>query len=67
MVQQIDYQDVLQRMQSGAQLIEVLPEAAFHEQHIPGAISIPLTELNQHAVSHLDKTAATIVYCWDGL
>ena len=47
------------------QLIEVLPEKEYTEEHLPGAISIPLKSMNAHSVSHLNREAATIVYCWD--
>ncbi len=50
----------------GAQLIEVLPEGEYQEEHLPGAINIPLKSLTKDAVADLDRAASTIVYCWDG-
>lgn len=47
------------------QLLEVLPHDEFEEEHIPGAISIPLRELTAETVAELDSSATTVVYCWD--
>jgi rhodanese-related sulfurtransferase len=52
---------------AGAQLVEVLPEAEYREEHLPSAISIPLKGLDAGTVRQLDRTHAVIVYCWDGL
>jgi phage shock protein E len=51
----------------GAQLLEVLPEAEFEEEHLPGAINIPLKKLNRDSVSVLERSRPVIVYCWDNL
>jgi rhodanese-related sulfurtransferase len=48
-----------------AQLIEVLPAAEYRELHLPGALSIPLKELNGETVSTLSPSRPTIVYCHD--
>ena len=49
------------------QLIEVLPKSEYSEEHLPGAINIPLKSLTADAVSVLDRSAPTVVYCWDDL
>ena len=48
----------------GAQLVEVLPAKEFEEDHIPGAVSHPLRQLDQEA-DQLDRNRKVIVYCWD--
>ncbi len=53
--------------EGGTQLIEVLPEQEYLEEHLPGAINIPLKSLNADAVSHLDSARPTVVYCWDDI
>jgi len=60
-----DLRKLLER--SGVQLIEVLPEAEYTEEHIPGAINIPLKSMTPASVAHLDPTHPTIVYCWDDI
>ena len=61
----------LQRMQelmdAGATVIEVLPRDEFTEQHLPGALGIPLKELDADAVARLDRDAPLVVYCWDSI
>jgi rhodanese-related sulfurtransferase len=49
----------------GAQLVEVLPREDYDEEHLPGAIGIPLTELDAEAPRRLRVDAPVIVYCWD--
>lgn len=48
-------------------MVEVLPEAEFDEEHLPGATNINLKRLDADAVSQLDPQRPVIVYCWDGL
>jgi rhodanese-related sulfurtransferase len=49
----------------GAQLVEVLPREEYEEEHLPGAINIPLKELNREAGARLRREAPVIVYCHD--
>lgn len=55
-------QDLVKR---GAQLIEVLPAHEYAEDHLPGAISIPLAKINRDTASTLERGRPLIVYCWD--
>jgi len=67
MVTRIDLKRLQELLADGAQLIEVLPHAEFAEEHLPGAISLPLKELDATTTSTLDRTRPVVVYCWDGL
>ena len=49
----------------GAQLVEVLPPEEFGDEHLPGAINIPLKELTAERARQLDPASPVIVYCWD--
>ena len=49
----------------GAQLLEVLPQSAYDEEHLPGAVNIPLPSLTPQAVEQLDRQRPVIVYCYD--
>jgi rhodanese-related sulfurtransferase len=51
--------------EAGAQLVEVLPAEEYEEQHLPGAINIPLRRIEREALGRLDRTRAIVVYCWD--
>lgn len=44
-------------------LVEVLSEESYKEGHIPGAINIPVNELNEVAKEQLKKTDTIVVYC----
>jgi len=48
-----------------AQLVEVLPEREYREEHLPGAINLSLKSLSEDAVARLDRARPIIVYCWD--
>ena len=63
----IDLAQVHQLLDDGAQLVEVLPAAEYSDEHLPGAINLPLKQLNGTAAEQLDQTRPVIVYCWDGL
>ena len=49
----------------GAQVVEVLPSREYDEEHLPGAVNIPLKKLDRQTTAHLAKDDALIVYCYD--
>jgi rhodanese-related sulfurtransferase len=51
--------------QESAQLVEVLPREDFESEHIPGAISLPLGELDRRSAERIDRQRPVIVYCND--
>jgi len=51
--------------ESNAQLVEVLPRPEYEQEHLPGAINIPLKELNRETAMQLDRSRPVIVYCHD--
>jgi rhodanese-related sulfurtransferase len=57
----------LQKLVDGGQLVEVLPAAEYADEHLPGAINLPLKQLDATTAAQLDRTRPVIVYCWDGL
>jgi hypothetical protein len=65
MPREIERAGVRQLLDQGAQLVEVLPAEEFKEDHLPGAISVPLRHIDAEGVSALDKDRPVIVYCWD--
>ena len=52
-------------MADGAQLVEVLPREEYDERHLPGAINLPLKELNRETAMRLDRSQPVVVYCYD--
>jgi rhodanese-related sulfurtransferase len=60
----IDADEVGKLVAEGA-LVEVLPAEEFAEEHLPGAINIPLQELDAARVAQLRRDQPVIVYCHD--
>ena len=45
-------------------LVETLPAAGYHHEHLPGAINLPPDQVTQLAPTLLpDKAADIVVYC----
>ena len=63
----IDIADLQELIAGGAQVVEVLPGEDYEKLHLPGAISLPLAELNADTAERLDRGRDVVVYCWDGL
>jgi rhodanese-related sulfurtransferase len=61
----ISRDELQQKVNDGAHLVEVLPSEEFARAHLPGAINIPLARLSEKTIASLDKKKATIVYCYD--
>jgi rhodanese-related sulfurtransferase len=67
MVESVDRHEAQRLTAAGAQLVEVLPQAEYDDEHLPGAIHLPLKTLTADTAAVLDRTRPVIVYCWDGL
>lgn len=60
------HRDEVQRLiAERAQLVEVLPADEYQDEHIPGAINIPLKTLDADTTRDLDRSRPVIVYCYD--
>ena len=59
--------DELQRLrrEEDGQLVEVLPADEFDDEHLPGAVNIPLKQLDGDSTESLDRQRPVIVYCYD--
>ena len=57
--------DLKRLLQQGAQLVDVLDPDDFQHSHLPGAINIPLKNVNAASTTGLDKNRPIIVYCND--
>jgi phage shock protein E len=65
MAEPIDRDRVQELVRAGAQLVEVLPRENYEGEHLPGAVNLPLRELNASTAARLDRTRPVIVYCYD--
>ncbi len=57
--------EVRKLVEVGVQLVEVLPREEYEDEHLPGAINIPLKELDRETTAKLRRDAPVIVYCHD--
>jgi rhodanese-related sulfurtransferase len=62
-----DRRRVRELLDAGAQLVEVLPRDEYDDEHLPGAIHLPLKSLTADSAARLDPGRPVIVYCWDAL
>jgi rhodanese-related sulfurtransferase len=67
MPQAVDLEQLRGLVDDGAQLVEVLPAVEYEEEHLPGAVNLPLKELDATSAERLDRSRAVIVYCYDSL
>ncbi|MGH2680688.1 MAG: rhodanese-like domain-containing protein [Actinomycetota bacterium] len=49
----------------GVQVVDVLGPEEFEEDHLPGAINLPLRKIETEARARLDSSRPILVYCWD--
>ena len=57
--------EVKQLLDDGAQLVDVLGQDEFEHDHLPGAVNIPLKQLDEKTTRQLDKRRPVLVYCND--
>ncbi len=62
MVANIDRAELLELIDGGAQVVDVLPDAEYLAQHIPGAINLPLRQLNAETTAVLRRDKPVVVY-----
>lgn len=65
MPREIDREEVQRLVAEGAQLVEVLPPSEYREDHLPGAINLPLRRIDEQAKAVLDPERPVVVYCED--
>jgi rhodanese-related sulfurtransferase len=65
MPKDIDREELRRLVSEGAHLVEVLPGEEYEDQHLPGAINLPLRNLDAEARDRLDPARPVVVYCWD--
>jgi rhodanese-related sulfurtransferase len=61
----IERDQVQHLLQQGARLVEVLPPDEYEDEHLPGAINIPLKTIDRETTRQLDRDRAVIAYCYD--
>ena len=61
----IDALGATQLLDQGAQFVDVLLASIFVQEHLPGAVSVPLETLTSASVDVLDRSKPVVVYCFD--
>jgi rhodanese-related sulfurtransferase len=61
----VDRHEVQKLVEQGAQLVDVMSAREYREEHLPGALNLPLKTLSRESVARLDPRRALIVYCHD--
>ena len=51
--------------EEGGQLVDVLPPTEYEDEHVPGAVNIPLKRMDGATTPDLDRSSPVIVYCHD--
>ncbi|MEX1193676.1 MAG: rhodanese-like domain-containing protein [Dehalococcoidia bacterium] len=64
-VKAIGHEEVLQLMDAGAQVVDVLPPEDYARLHLPGAINLPLSHFSDETLTQLDRERPVVVYCAD--
>jgi rhodanese-related sulfurtransferase/CBS domain-containing protein len=68
MVEVVDLDGVRRLLdEERAQLVEVLPRPEYEDEHLPGALSLPLKEIGPEPPDVLDPARPVIVCCYDWL
>jgi rhodanese-related sulfurtransferase len=65
MAQGIGPDRVRRLMEQGAQIVDVLPAREYGEDHLPGAVNLPLRKIEADAARALDPSRPVVVYCAD--
>jgi rhodanese-related sulfurtransferase len=65
MPKEIGREEVRQMVEDKAQLVEVLPREEYEAEHLPGAMNIPLPQLDRQTTAVLQQDQPVIVYCYD--
>ena len=65
MPRQIDLEALRRLIDEGAQVVDVLPAGEYGEDHIPGAINLPLRRIETEAQQVHVPDRPIVVYCAD--
>ena len=65
MPRQLDLDGLRRLMDRGAQIVDAMPAREYGEDHIPGAINLPLRRIETEAREVLEPGRPIVVYCAD--
>ena len=50
---------------AGVPVIDVLPASIYRQEHLPGAVNLPLETFEPSQLASYDAAAPMLVYCFD--
>jgi rhodanese-related sulfurtransferase len=62
MMTDVNLKTLLVLIDSGIQIVDVLPDREYQSGHIPGAVNIPLKKLDAETISVLQRDKPVVVY-----
>ena len=66
MATRIDVQRLMELVDDGAVLVDVLPKSVYEQEHLPGARNVPLETFDPDQMANeFDRDVALITYCFD--
>ena len=65
MIVRVDALEAKELLAAGSVVFDALPERIYHQEHLPGAQSLPLEEFEPPQVDEFDRGAGVLVYCFD--
>jgi len=63
-VRQVSVEEAKALLDDGVQLVDVLPHETYLQEHLPGAVNLPLADIDT-APERLDPERPVVVYCYD--
>lgn len=61
----IEREEVQRMVDAGAHVLDVRSAEDYASEHIQGAISLPIKELDRQRAAQLERDQPLITYCWD--
>jgi rhodanese-related sulfurtransferase len=65
MAVRVDAKEAQTLIGAGAAVVDVLPASVFEQEHLPGAINVPLETFDPAQLSSVDRSQPLLVYCFD--
>jgi rhodanese-related sulfurtransferase len=62
MPRKLDREQLRRLLEQRTQLVETLPAREYEQEHLPGAISLPLRRIETEATATLDPSRPVVVY-----
>jgi rhodanese-related sulfurtransferase len=65
MIARVDALEAQQLIADGVRTLDVLPAAIYRQEHLPGAVSMPLETFEPAHVEGFERSQPLLVYCFD--